>query len=287
MNYTAEEGEIIESILLVGPTGTGKTETIRAASSYLGLPFAEVNASNLVPQGIKGMSIEDVLLELYAKAGKDLKKAERGIVFLDEFDKLKEGDAEIKGPVKNILLTFTSGGTFPIDGEDFSFNSAMVNKVYAGVFERINERRKQVGFNSNLQSLEPLGSEDDIRKKIIGKGYYTLEELSRISCVLGYDEIDRETKKQILMNSKLSEFAKKKNRYKRQFGIDLIADETYIDALLDSIEKSATGMRSVNNLVKRSINEAEKKLLEEETSGLKKLVLTKDTVEDSKKFILK
>ena len=287
MNYTAEEGEIVESILLVGPTGTGKTETIRAASSYLGLPFAEVNASNLVPQGIKGMSIEDVLIELYTKAGKDLKKAERGIVFLDEFDKLKEGDAEIKGPVKNILLTFTSGGTFPIDGEDFSFNSAMVNKVYAGVFERINERRKQVGFNSNLQSLEPLGSEDDIRKKIIGKGYYTLEELSRISCVLGYDEIDRETKKQILMNSKLSEFAKKKNRYKRQFGIDLIADETYIDALLDSIEKSATGMRSVNNLVKRSINEAEKKLLEEETYGLKKLVLTRDTVEDSKKFILK
>ena len=46
-------------------------------------------------------------------------------------------------------------------------------------------------------------------------------------------------------------------------------------------------MRSVNNLVKRSINEAEKKLLEEETYGLKKLVLTRDTVKDSKKFILK
>ena len=62
MNYTAIDGEPVESILLVGPTGTGKTETVRVACRYLNIPFFETNASNLVPQGIKGTSIEDVIV---------------------------------------------------------------------------------------------------------------------------------------------------------------------------------------------------------------------------------
>ncbi len=287
MNYTAVEGEKVDSFLIVGPTGTGKTETIKAASTYLGLPFAETNSSNLVPQGIVGTSIEDILMELYTSAGKDLKKAERGIIFLDEFDKVKEGDGEVKGPVKNILLTFTAGGTFPLYKDDITFNTAMLNKVYAGVFERIQSRTKQVGFNASIKKIEPLGSEEEIRKKIIEKGYFTLEELSRISRVLAYDDLDRETKKRILLNSKLSEFATRKSRYKRQFDVDLIADMTYIDAIINSIEEGNTGMRSVNNIVARTIDTAEKKLAELEGKDFKKLIVTSDTVEDPKKFILK
>ena len=287
MNYTAIEGEKVDSFLIVGPTGTGKTETIKAAATYLGLPFAEANSSNLVPQGIVGTSIEDILMELYTSAGKDLKKAERGIIFLDEFDKVKEGDGEVKGPVKNILLTFTAGGKFPLYKDDITFNTAMLNKVYAGVFERIQSRTKQVGFNASIKKIEPLGSEEEIRKKIIDKGYFTLEELSRISRVLAYDELDRETKKKILLDSKLSEFAIRKSRYKRQFDVDLIADMTYIDAIINGIEEGNTGMRSVNNIVARTIDTAEKKLAEVEGQEFKKLIVTSDTVEDPKKFILK
>ena len=88
------------------------------------------------------------------------------------------------------------------------------------------------------------------------------------------------------MYAKASEFAKKLNRYKRQFGVDLIASEDYIDAILDSISNSASGMRSVNNFVKKSIDPAERELLENENKGYKKLVLTKETVDDPKKFDL-
>ena len=79
MNYTAIDGEPVESILIVGPTGTGKTETVKAASEYLCIPFFEANASNLVPQGIKGTSLEDIAISLYEFAQKDIKLAERGI----------------------------------------------------------------------------------------------------------------------------------------------------------------------------------------------------------------
>ena len=288
MNYTAEDSDSIESILLVGPTGTGKTETIHAACEYLNIPSYEVNASNIVPQGIKGMSIEDVIVGLYENAGRSVKKAEKGIIFLDEFDKLNDSDLDLKEPVKNILLTFTAGGNFPIDNDryKFDFNSSRTTKIYAGVFDRITEKVKSLGFNSILELAEVLGTDEEIRKKIIEKGYFTQEELTRISTILAYNELDRETKKQILTSSKLSEFTKKKDRYERQFKIDLIADDTYIEAILDSIDKDAQGMRNINNYVKRTIDTIEKKILEGEVPRNKRLILTKDTVFDPNQFLV-
>lgn len=289
MNYTAREGETVESILLVGPTGTGKTETVKAACEYLDLPSYEVNASNIVPQGIKGMSIEDVIIGLYENAGRNVAKAEKGIIFLDEFDKLNDSSLDLKEPVKNILLTFTAGGNFPIDNDryKFDFNSSRTTKVYAGVFDRISEKIKSLGFNSVLEFSEVLGNDEEIRKKIIDKKYFTLEELSRISTILAFNELDRETKKQIITSSKLSEYIKKKERYKRQFKINLEADDSYIDALLDTLDSDALGMRSINNYLKRTINEVERAILEGEIGEQKSLILTRDTVLDPHKFELR
>lgn len=288
MNYTAEEGEAVESILLVGPTGTGKTETVKAACEYLDIPSFSVNASNIVPQGIKGMSIEDVIIGLFEKANYDEKKAQRGLVFLDEFDKLNDSDLDLKSDVKNILLTFTAGGTFPIDNDryTFLFDSSMTNKVYAGVFDKIYRQKRNIGFGNDITLRRTLGTEEEIRNKIIRNGYFTLEELSRISTILGFEELDRDTKKRIILDSKLSEFAKKKRRYKRQFNIDLEADESYIEAILDSLSEDQNGMRSLNNYIKRTINKAERTILENEDNNSKRLILTKDTVEDPSKFDL-
>lgn len=285
MNYTAEDQETVESILLVGPTGTGKTETVKAACDYLDLPYVIANSSNLVPQGIKGMSIEKLIKELYLKANEDVLRAQRGVVFLDEFDKIDDSGLDLKAPIKDILLSFTDGADIQIYDDDISFvfNSKMTNKIYAGVFERIMQKNKNLGFGIESKDVV-LKDGEDIRQKIIDKNYYTLEEISRINRIIGFNELTREDKKKILLTSKLSEFAKKRARYKRQFNIDLIADEEYIDAILDNISSLATGMRSVNNIVKKSIDEAEKEILENEQKGYKKLILTKSTVLDSKKF---
>ena len=83
MNYRATPEFGTESILIVGPTGTGKTETIKAASEYLGLPFIPVNTANLVPQGIKGSSLEDYLYSMIIASGYDMEKAQKGFMFLD------------------------------------------------------------------------------------------------------------------------------------------------------------------------------------------------------------
>jgi ATP-dependent Clp protease ATP-binding subunit ClpX len=287
MNHTAEDGESVESILFVGPTGTGKTVTVRSACEYLGIPMSEANASNLVTQGIMGTSIEDVITALYERSGCDLKRAQRGLIFLDEFDKLSETTLETKTPVKNILLTFTAGGTFPINNGhyNFVFNSTMTNKVYAGVFERVTDKTNPMGFGA-VKKISPLASSDEeLRKKIIEKKYFTNEELTRISTILPYNDLSKEDKKDALLHSKLSEYTNKRDRYKRQFGIDLVLEDEYIDAVIDKLS-STTGMRSIYNYVKKNLNVAERAILENEDKGYKKLVLTKDAVLDPKNFDL-
>jgi len=284
MNYTAVQGEVVDSILFAGPTGTGKTETVRAASAYLNSPMFEINASNLVPQGIKGISIEDVIIGLYEASGCSIQKAERGIVFLDEFDKLNSSDLDIKTAVKNILLTFTSGGTFPVqtDHYNFMYNSLMTNKVYAGVFERISKVQNPIGFNPSTNISQALGNDEELRKKIMDKKYFTQEELSRISTILAFDELTKEQKKLAVMNSETSILKQKQKRYLRQFGLDLIVNDDFYDALFEQLPKNTTGMRGVYNLLGRILSEIEKFILEGNTNNAKEFVLTRKQAENPK-----
>lgn len=287
MNYTAIGDEPIDSILIVGPSGTGKTETVTSASNYLNLPYATGNAANLIPQGIRGTSLEDILTHLYENAGKDIKKAEKGIVFLDEFDKL-DTKSETKAPVKDILLTFTGGGIFKTDNQryELTFDTSRITKMYAGVFERISETTKSMGFNQELETPKILGTSKEIRDMIIDKKYFTLEEISRITTILAYNDLDKETKKKALVNAKAGNFPRKKARYKRQFGIDLVMDDSYIDAIIEELGKHNSGMRILNNCVGETLNTIERKILEEEVERGKQLVLTRDTVSNPNNFLV-
>ena len=274
MNYTALEDEKTDSILLTGPTGTGKTETFNAAMEYLNLPFISVNAANLVPQGIKGNSLEDCLYSLYLRSGKDKKLAQKGIVFLDEYDKFINVETEFKRDIRNILLTFNAGGDFNLEGEHNSIvlNSLGMSKVYAGVFDDLFNSKNVMGFGKKTEQ----DSKKDVRKALLEKNYFTLEELSRIKYIINYSGLDNELKRKILLESKLSEYLLKKKRYERQFGVELILDDSYIDALIEKI--SSSSMREINNIFSSTLDMAEIDMIENGNTNGKKLILTKDTV---------
>ena len=288
MNYTAEKGDSMKSILLVGPTGTGKTETVECAANYLGLPYVSVNTANLVPQGIRGVCMEEAFCSLVERGNKDIALAQRGILFLDEFDKLNDLKLDIKEPVRHILLTYMQGGVFPVATEHyhFTFETAMLNKMFAGVFERIQKVESTMGFGGQIRKTIPLGTPREIRQKIIDEEYYTPEEITRIGIILGYDELTRETKRDILLHSKSNELANRINRYKRQFNVSLVPEESFIDALLDHLDESQSGMRNVNNEIEELLTYAERAVCNDESSKPKTLVLTRDTVENPRKFDL-
>lgn len=281
MNYTALDDEKVESMLLIGPTGTGKTETMRAAQSYLDIPFIEVNSANLVPEGIKGASLEDYLFSLYATAGYDLEKAKKGIIFFDEFDKLGVSNEDYKSSVLQILLKFLDGSDFLIDKQQidaFNFNTSKLIQVYAGAFSELFNSKKAIGFGSKEEKKYSP-------RNITEANYFGKELVSRIPHVIVYNELNRELQKEVVEHSKLSQYLLKKKRYERQFNVEMTADDTYFESLIEKLHSSDRSMRDLNNLITSTLDEAECEMLAN-VGKYKKLVLTGDTVENSRNFKL-
>lgn len=279
MNYRSSEKYGVEPILIFGPTGTGKTETVKAAAEYLDLPFIEVNSANLVPQGIKGSSIEDYLYSLIVATGSDVAKAQRAMIFFDEFDKLAKSSVEFKGAVATIMLKFLEGDKFFIDKttEDYTFNTKMLNKVYAGAFQDLFDAKKLCGFNRS--------DEDFDFNEIYKKEYFGKELVTRIPHKFLFNHLDRETQKRLILKSKLSKLLQKKERYQEQFGVDLVILESYVDAILNKMAIEDKSMRDLNNVILKSLCDVEIALLENEGKA-KKLILSSKTVSDSKDFDL-
>ena len=284
MNYRSTPEFGTEPILIVGPTGTGKTETLQSAATYLNIPYTSYNTANIVPQGIKGTSLEDLLYILLSKSNFDIEKAQKGLIFLDEFDKLGKSSLDIKESVKDILLTYIAGGTFSIDkpSGDYEFNTTMVNKTFAGAFSELFEEKKApMGFGTVKQEDSKIFKPELITKA----DYYGKELVTRIPHVYAYAPLTKELQRKVLLESKLSQLILKKHRYEKEFGVTTIVDETYIEAILDQLSKQDKSMRDLNNLILASLSEVEYALLDTEGT-VKKLVLSRDTVEDPKKFDL-
>lgn len=281
MNYRSSLEYGTESILLVGPTGTGKTVTILSAAEYFNLPFVQVNTANLVPQGIKGPSLEDYLYSLIVNSQYDINRAQRGFIFLDEFDKIGKDALDMKETVKQIFLKFIEGDTFMIDkpSDDYNFNTKMLNKTFAGAFQELFETKKTIGFGGSQEETIFNPSQ------ITNGDYFSKELVTRIEHVFAYNPLSREDQKRAILESKLSKLQLKKKRYEEEFGVELIALDSYIEAILDQLSSEEKSMRDLNNLILKTLREVEYELLNNE-GKVQKLILSSDTVENPQKFIL-
>ncbi len=285
MNYRSTPEFGTESILIVGPTGTGKTETIQTAARYLNIPYTSYNTANLVPQGIKGTSLEDLLYTLLVKSNYDIEKAQRGLIFLDEFDKLGRASLDIKESVKDILLTYIAGGTFNIDkpSGDYEFNTTMLNKTFAGAFQKLfEEKSTRIGFGTSSQEPTQVFKPSLITKE----NFYEKEIVTRIQHIHAYLPLTRELQRKVMLESKLSQLLLKKQRYEKEFGVTTIIDEGYVDAILDQLAQQDKSMRDLNNLIIASLSKIEFALLDTEGKA-KKLILSRETVENPKNFDLR
>ncbi|MBF8261612.1 MAG: clpX, partial [candidate division NC10 bacterium] len=273
-----DEVELTKSnILLIGPTGCGKTLLAQTLAKILDVPFTIADATTLTEAGYVGEDVENIILRLLQVADYDVERAERGIIYIDEIDKItrKSGDnpsitRDVSGEgVQQALLKIVEGcvANVPPQGgrkhphQDFiQINTANVLFICGGAFQgldaivdaRVGKGRRTIGFRSAITETDHLKTADELLKHVIHDDLlrYGLipEFVGRIPVVVSLQSLDEDALVRILTEPK--------NALVRQFqeffsldGVELVLTEDALQATAEEALQHKTGARGLRTVL--------------------------------------
>ena len=298
MNYATNNPDEVESLLSIGPTGSGKTETYKLISQYLGVPLTIFDCTSITSAGYVGKDIDDVLKTVYSNSSGDKQKAEKSILVLDEIDKLAMRGSDVKDEqVQNALLKLLDGHEYSISlekgGKSIALDTSFMTKVGLGAFPSIFEEKKKnknnkIGFNAT-DNVEEEEEEFEVTTDDFVKFGMLAELIGRFNDPHIYKELDRDSLRRILVESKSSPLVLKLNRYSQVFNTKVEYDDAFIDAIVDIAVKKKTGGRSLKKTINKTFKKCDRELLymrSQEGDKPKVLKLTADTVKDNRRFTI-
>ncbi|MCK6405908.1 MAG: AAA family ATPase [Rhodocyclaceae bacterium] len=265
LRRSARPSDVVElvksNILLIGPTGTGKTLLCETLSRILGVPFVTADATSLAQTEYVGEEIVAILQRLLDRAGGDLEKAQRGIVFIDEVDKLKAAGAQGRGPsgerVQHALLKIMEGAPVKL-GEGRFLDTTQVLFICGGAFvglENIMTRNHSFGFisTSEADSQKIL---DRLNSRVKPTDLYEFglipEFAGRLPIVARLHDLTRDMLMRIMVEPK--------NAIYRQFrevlageGVDLHIEPLVFEQIADLAIEYKAGARSLRGIFEEMI----------------------------------
>ncbi len=271
-NSRIDDVEIGKSnILVIGPTGSGKTLLAQTLARIIDVPFAIADATALTEAGYVGEDVENILLRLIQAADGDIERAQTGIIYIDEIDKIaRKSDnpsitRDVSGEgVQQALLKILEGGVAhvpPLPGrkhpqqEYIPFDTTNVLFICGGAFEGLEaivERRignhRRIGFNQAEPAIEPESVMRHVTPDDLLRYGFIPEFIGRLPVVTTLDKLDKPAMLQILTEPRNALI----KQYEKMLALDRVELEVTRDALEAIVERAMatrTGARALRSIV--------------------------------------